>query len=111
MTRAAFNICDRVVLDGRMVTVVPTSPQVPRDEINVMDATGSVRTVRVDRLQREDSVVKTARGTCAACQHEASRTSEPWNNQYQCAKGCRCTMQGCCPSAAGTSLAASHRDA
>jgi hypothetical protein len=41
--------------------------------------------------------ITTSRGTCASCQHDASRTSEPWNNQYQCAEGCRCTMQGCCP--------------
>lgn len=49
--RGGFEVCDRVVLDGtRVVTVVPTSPQVPCGEINVMDPTGSVQTVRVDRL-------------------------------------------------------------
>jgi len=98
VTRADFKICARAVLDsGRAVTVVPTSPQVPRDEINVMDATGSVQTVRVDRLRHEDTAAWPSSGTCGACQHKASRTGEPWANQYQCREGCRCTMQGCCP--------------
>lgn len=44
-------------------------------------------------------VVTMSRIECASCGHTASRTSEPWNNQYQCAEGCRCTMQGCCPGA------------
>jgi hypothetical protein len=33
---------------------------------------------------------------CNACHHTATRSRDPWDNQYRCAEGCRCTMQGCC---------------
>lgn len=36
-------------------------------------------------------------GECHRCGDIASRTSEPWDNQFRCTEGCRCTMQGCCP--------------
>lgn len=34
---------------------------------------------------------------CNVCHHTASRGRDPWDNQFRCAEGCRCTMQGCCP--------------
>lgn len=35
-------------------------------------------------------------GLCGRCDHPAVHTDEPWDNQFRCASGCRCTMQGCC---------------
>ncbi len=40
------------------------------------------------------------RFVCNVCRHTASRSCDPWDNQHQCAEGCRCTMQGCCPGRA-----------
>ncbi len=37
------------------------------------------------------------RAVCNACRHTATRPRDPWDNQYRCGEGCRCTMQGCCP--------------
>ncbi len=42
-------------------------------------------------------VVITSSGYCGRCGHLATLTGEPWDNQYRCIQGCRCTMQGCCP--------------
>lgn len=50
-----------------------------------MAATTQVETAAVERF------------VCNVCKDVASRSREPWDNQYRCAKGCRCTMQGCCP--------------
>lgn len=97
-TRSVLGICDRVVLDGaRTVTVMPTSPKVPEHEVNVMDPTGTVQTVRVNRLIPESWAARAGSFSCSQCEHVASRSGAPWDNQYRCGKGCRCTMQGCCP--------------
>lgn len=42
-------------------------------------------------------LIRTEGEWCYRCQHPASRSSDPWDNQYRCEKGCNCTMQGCCP--------------
>lgn len=49
--REDWPIGSLATLDGEPFTVVPTASAVPRDEINVMQhGTGSIRTVRLDRL-------------------------------------------------------------
>lgn len=37
---------------------------------------------------------------CGCCHHLARRSPDPWDNQYRCDEGCRCTMQGCCGATA-----------
>lgn len=51
MNRSDFGIGDRVLVDGKVVeTVVPTARRLPETQIDLMDATGRVRTVDVRRL-------------------------------------------------------------
>mgnify|MGYP001564766451 CR=1 FL=1 len=58
-TRESLKVGDKVTWDGNSGTVVPTSPQVPVTEVNVMlDGTGSVGTIAMARLdQRARHVV------------------------------------------------------
>lgn len=67
-------------------------------------------TAMAEVITTGNMIVITTSGRCRQCGHTATRTSEPWSNLFRCGHGCRCTMQGCCPSetASGTTPALAH---